>query len=256
MHEGVAHDENPPGRGSGRYPFGSGERPHQHAWDLKARYAKLHALVGKEINPDTGKYYTEKDIAKMMGFTHQEWDKEKQQWVEAGHTAKLKAEKEIATQEVNSDQYEEVMWYYNHIDPKTGKPYKRAEIARIMGINESSVRSIENTKSAAADNQLFRASEELKKASEEKGFIDISKGAELTLGVSPDRMNSVVEVLKKEGYTVQTINIPQPSHPGRYTTMKVLCPPGMEGQAFKHRYEIKSLEDISGIDNVATMKGW
>ncbi len=71
MHEGVAHDENPPGRGSGRYPFGSGERPHQHAWDLKARYAKLHALVGKEINPDTGKYYTEKDIAKMMGFTHQ-----------------------------------------------------------------------------------------------------------------------------------------------------------------------------------------
>lgn len=29
-HSGVAHDENPPGRGSGRHPFGSGERPYQH----------------------------------------------------------------------------------------------------------------------------------------------------------------------------------------------------------------------------------
>ena len=38
--------------------------------------------------------------------------------------------------------------------------------------------------------------------------------------------------------------------------MTVLCPPGMEGQAFKHRYDVKSLEDISGIDNVATLKGW
>lgn len=256
MHEGVGHDENPPGRGSGRYPFGSGERPHQRAWDLKDRYAKLHALVGKEINPDTGKYYTEKDIAKMMGYTKQEWDKQKHEWVEGGHIAKLKAEKEIATAEVNSDKYEEVMWYYNHINPNTGKPYKRADIARILGINESSVRSIENTKTSIEDNQLFRAAEQLKSISEEKGFLDISKGAELALGVSPDRMNSVVEVLKNEGYTVQNIMIPQASNPNRYTTMSVLCPPGMEGQAFKHRYEVRSVEDISGIDNVATQQGW
>lgn len=245
MHEGVGHDENPPGRGSGRYPFGSGDRPHQHSWDLKDRYYKLKALG-----------MSEKDIAAAMGYTKKEWDKEKQEWVEGGHIAKLRAEKEIAIANVNADKYEEVMWYYNHIDPKTGKPYKRAEIARIMGINESSVRSIENTKSAVEDNQLFRAAEQLKSISEEKGFLDISKGAELTLGVSPDRMNSVVEVLKNEGYSVQNINIPQASNPNRYTTMTVLCPPGMEGQAFKHRFDIKSVEDISGIDNVATQKGW
>lgn len=245
MHEGVGHDENPPGRGSGRYPFGSGERPHQHSWDLKSRYEKLKAMG-----------MSEKDIAAAMGYTKKEWDKEKQAWVEGGHIAKLRAEKEIATANVNADKYEEVMWYYNHIDPKTGKPYKRAEIARIMGINESTVRSIENTKTSAEDNQLFRAADQLKHISEEKGFIDISKGAELTLGVSPDRMNTVVEVLKKDGYSVQNIMIPQASNPNRYTTMTVLCPPGMEGQAFKHRFEIKSVEDISGIDNVATQKGW
>ena len=29
-HYGVAADANPPGRGSGRYPKGSGARPYQH----------------------------------------------------------------------------------------------------------------------------------------------------------------------------------------------------------------------------------
>lgn len=245
MHVGVAHDEAPPGRGSGRYPFGSGARPHQHDWDLKARYDKLKAMG-----------MSEKEIAYAMGYTKDEWDKEKQEWVQGGHIAKLRAEKEIAVANVNSDKYEEVMWYYNHIDPKTGKPYTRAEIARLMGLNESSIRSIENTKTAAADNQLFRAANELKAASEEKGFIDISKGAELSLGVSPDRLNTVVEVLKREGYSVQNISIPQVGNPNRLTTMTVLCPPGMEGEAFKHRFEVKSLEDISGIDDVATLKGW
>ena len=245
MHYGKAHDEAPPGRGSGRYPFGSGNRPHQHSWDLKSRYDKLKALG-----------MSEKDIAASMGYTKDEWDKEKQEWGKGGHVAKLRAEKEIAVAEINSDKYEEVMWYYNHIDPKTGKPYTRAEIARLMGLNESSIRSIENTKSAAEDNQLFRAAEDLKKISEEKGFIDVGKGAELTLGVSPDRMNTVLEVLKNEGYSVENIQVPQASNHNRYTTIKVLCPPGMEGEAFKHRYEVKAIKDISGIDDVATLKGW
>ena len=30
MHVGVGWDDNPPGRGSGRYPYGSGKNPNQH----------------------------------------------------------------------------------------------------------------------------------------------------------------------------------------------------------------------------------
>ena len=30
MHYGKGHDSNPPGRGSGRYPKGSGKNPYQH----------------------------------------------------------------------------------------------------------------------------------------------------------------------------------------------------------------------------------
>jgi len=245
MHAGVAHDENPPTTGSGRYPWGSGNRPHQHSWDLKSRYEKLKALG-----------MTEKEIAAAMGFTKEEWDNVNHQMVQGGHIAKLRAEKEIAVANVNSDKYEEVMWYYNHIDPKTGKPYTRAEIARIMGINESSVRSIENTKTAAEDNQLFRAAEQLKKISAEKGIIDVGKGVEHELGISPDRLNTVLEVLKNEGYTVENVGINYASNTNRQFTIKALCPPGMEGTAWQHRDEIRMCQDIDGIDNVATLMGW
>ena len=34
IHTGVAHDSNPPGRGSGRYAWGTGENPGQHQFDF------------------------------------------------------------------------------------------------------------------------------------------------------------------------------------------------------------------------------
>ena len=51
FHSGVAHDENPPGRGSGRYPYGSGKNPGQHRRDFVSEYEKYHkqGLKDKEI---------------------------------------------------------------------------------------------------------------------------------------------------------------------------------------------------------------
>lgn len=245
MHVGVAHDENPPTRGSGRYPWGSGNRPHQHSWDLLSRYEKLKALGMKE-----------KDIAAAMGFTKEDWDKVTHERVQVGNIAKLRAEHEIAVAERKSDEYEEVMWYYNHINPKTGKIYTRAEIARLMGRNESSIRSIENTASFKEDNQLFRAAEQLKKISEEKGFIDVGKGAELELGISPDRLNTVLELLKNEGYSVENVYMNYSTNTKQGVTIKTLCPPGMEGKGWENRYDIKMLGDTDGIDDVATLGGW
>ena len=40
-HSGVAHDENPPGRGSGRWPWGSGDKPFQRPRDFLQRTALL-----------------------------------------------------------------------------------------------------------------------------------------------------------------------------------------------------------------------
>ena len=73
MHSGKAHDENPPGRGSGRYPWGSGNRKHQHSWDLKSRIEKMKA-EGKEP----------KEIAKELGWTMDVYNKETGKFEKAG----------------------------------------------------------------------------------------------------------------------------------------------------------------------------
>lgn len=46
MHYGVGPDDNPPGRGSGRYPKGSGERPFQHDENKDAGEKKKKGLFG------------------------------------------------------------------------------------------------------------------------------------------------------------------------------------------------------------------
>ena len=62
LHTGVAHDENPPGRGSGRYGWGTGENPRQHQFDLLSEVERLRktgysddeiakALIGPKAKP-------------------------------------------------------------------------------------------------------------------------------------------------------------------------------------------------------------
>lgn len=82
IHEGVAHDENPPGPGSGRYPWGSGERQYQHEEriivsdtikldDLKEndttyRYDKIHKFVNQsDIKSEPIKSEKVKEKAKL-----------------------------------------------------------------------------------------------------------------------------------------------------------------------------------------------
>ena len=57
-HEGVAWDENPPGRGSGRYAHGSGDNPYQHDNTFLGRYNRYRAqgLTAKEIADKLGCY--------------------------------------------------------------------------------------------------------------------------------------------------------------------------------------------------------
>lgn len=42
LHVGKGHDDNPPGRGSGRYPYGSGSRPYQRE---KTRYSGVNNYI-------------------------------------------------------------------------------------------------------------------------------------------------------------------------------------------------------------------
>lgn len=220
MHYGKGHDDAPPGRGSGRYPFGSGERPHQHSWDVKSRIDKL---ADQGMSP--------KEIAKAMGWTMEQYNKETGKIETVGNVSRYRAEKEIAVHEIAMDKYEELMWYRSHNDPKTGKPYSTSEIARQMGFkNESSLRSYENSAKASPDSPIYKAAEQIKENIAKTGYLDVGKGSNLYLDITDDRMKTVLAVLEKEGYqVVNDVNVRQLNDSGNYTTRKILVSPDQVG---------------------------
>lgn len=238
-HSGKAHDENPPGRGSGLYPWGSGKRPHQHDWDTKARIDKLRAMG-----------WDDKKIAEAMGYTSvNQYTHEEEPSV-----SRLKAEYSIATNNVKADDYEAILWFDSHTNPKTGKPYTNREIAEEMGWpNESTVRTKRETGFSSDDNPILKAANTLKEATDETGYLDVGKGTELFLDVSPDRLNYSLEVLKKEGYEVRTLQQEQNNGSGQKTNKKILIAPDKVGEDEKELYqnaydalkkgEIKRLKD-------------
>lgn len=239
-HHGVAHDENPPGRGSGRYPYGEGSRPNQHQWDIYNRVKKLKAL-----NPNM----SEADLAAQMGcFQTDKYGNYilDENGNKKGSTRALRAQIQIATNTVKQDKFKEATWYKEHTNPTTGKAYTNAEIAKLMGLpNESSVRSLLETGAKGKQNQTSEVADRLKKASEELGYIDVGKGVELTLGISSDGLETSLEMLKQQGYTVKIMHVKQVSSTnGSETTYKILCPPGQTGnELYSDLTKIKLISD-------------
>lgn len=230
IHEGVGHDDNPPGRGSGRYAYGSGNRPHQHEWDIYARIKKYE---------EAG--MTPSEIAAAMGYKS---------------TTELKAAKQMASNAKKLDVGAEIDYYYHAINPATGKYYTTSEIGRIVGMGESSVRSRYSTYLKGNVSLVNDTAESLKQWVSEKGYIDVGRGSELYLGVSPDRLNTSLKMLEQEGYVVATIRIKQVSDSGQETTFKVLAPPGTtEKDIYDNRYNIEIMDDSSGTTNALVMKG-
>lgn len=223
-HAGVAHDENPPGRGSGRYPYGSGNRLHQHDWDVKARMDKLKAQGMSDAQ-----------IAEIMGYTNtNQYTHETKPSV-----SKYKAARQIAVRNTKVDQYEELIWYDSHIDPATGKPYTNRKIAELMGLpNESSVRTMRQTGYSEDDVPVFKAAKQLKEAITETGYLDVGRGAELYSDLSPDSFKTTLEILQREGYEVRSLKQDQNNVAGNNkTTVKVLIAPDKIGEDEKQLYK-------------------
>lgn len=220
-HSGKAHDENPPGRGSGRYPYGSGNRKHQHDWDVKARMDKL-----------TAQGLSQAEIAEAMGYTKYDYyTKETKPSV-----SKYKAERQIAVRNIKMDEYEEILWYDSHKDPETGKPYTNKKIAELMGLpNESSVRT--KRQNAHNEDPIFQAADQLKEAVKENGYLDVGKGTELYVGLSPDSFKTSLEVLRNEGYEIYPLKQDQNNNLGQKTTTMVLIPPNKVGETSKETYQ-------------------
>lgn len=216
MHYGVGHEN---GGRSGRYPWGSGESPYQHAGDFLSRIEELQK-EGKN----------EKQIAEELGLT----------------TTQLRAQKSLAKAQRRG------------AEVATAKKlrddgYSPTEIAKMMGYNnESSIRNLLNEDAEARMNAARATADLIKKNIDEKGMIDVGEGVEKELGVSREKLEQALYILESEGYPVYNGRVEQATNPGRFTTMKVICPKGAEHKDIYETDKINSMEDYISYDGGET----
>jgi len=186
-------------RRSGRYPWGSGENPYQHSGDFISR-----------VNAYKKEGMTEKEIANAMRFKS---------------TTDYRRAYTIATNQRRSLLYDEAK-------SLKSDGLSVSEIGRRMGLNESSVRSLLNEKSAHRMQAYEETANKLREELTEKlknnpgAGLDVGTDVERELGVSRNVLDTAIARLQYEGYNVYNIAIQQPtSKMGNRTTIKVLAEP-------------------------------
>ena len=212
IHYGVSVMDGAPGRGSGRYPWGSGENPKQRTDTFLSRYREYE-----------GKGLSEKEIAEKMGTT----------------TTKLRVQLSYAKSQKRMQMVDQAKALR-----KEGKSLN--EIAEIMGFdNDSSVRSLLNENAETRMRQSTATADKLRELVKEKGFLDVGPGAERELGVSRTKFDQALYILEMEGYDTFNRRIPQATNPAQKTTLKVLTPPGTQYSEIYDASKIHSVGDYA-----------
>lgn len=219
QHYGVSKTDGSPGRGSGRYPLGSGENPYQHSGTFLSR-----------IDAYKNQGLSEKDIAKLMGV----------------NTTQLRIQKAMARETIRRE------------DVATAKKLKEkgwsnTAIAKEMGFNnESSVRSLLNADAEGRMNQARSTVEFLKEQVKNKGIIDVGVGIERELGISEVKLKQALYMMELEGYPVYGAGVSQPTNPNQQTILRVVCPPGTEHKDVYNYDNIHTITDYVSHDDGAT----
>lgn len=200
-------------RRSGRYPWGSGERPRQNR-DLLSRVRELKA-----------QNVSEKDIADGLGMSVQE----------------LRNRYSIASKAERQEKIDRAMALKD-------KGYSTTAIAKEMGLNESSVRGLLDSKLAERTQEINRISDVLREGVKDKTYIDIGAGTEHDPklgGIKATKLKAAVQKLQdEEGYEVHNIQVDQLGTTHK-TTIKVLAPPNTTYRDIKeHQDQIKTISDF------------
>lgn len=184
---------------SGRYPYGSGDNPFQHDGSFSAY---VHELEKSEMCKGLSKSQREKKIADLLDIS----------------IDNLRAKIAQDTYNARNGNIQKALEMY-----ETGKSY--SEIGREMGLNPSSVRSLLSEPVRIRAQALNNTVGALERAVDERKYIDVSKGVQLQLGVTQDRMEKATQILYDQGYELYNMRVPQLTT-GNYTTLRVLAPPG------------------------------
>ena len=207
-------------RHSGRYPWGSGEEPYQHSRDFVSRYTEYE----------------------KQGLTHDKI-------LENMHmkTTEYRAMNALANAERRA--YE-----IQRIESLKADGLNNSEIARKLGYpSESTVRSLLDEKAKNNTQKALSTANYLKETLNQssKKFIDIGAGVEKEMGISAEKLKVAETILKAQGYEVYAFRVPQASNPGKFTTVRVLCPPGTQ---YKEAYDARDKGEIGTIVDYEQVK--
>lgn len=209
-------------RHSGRYPYGSGSDPYGRSMDF---YAMIDEL--KTNNPSI----SEKEIAEAMDFS----------------IAEFRARKTISKDHIVQRQTERAVQLRS-------KGMSLQEIAKEMDMAPPTVRlrlkNSENLKQSTLTNTV----DVLRKTVDAHDIVDVGKGTNLGLsvgekmGISPEKMNAALSVLREEGYG--TYNLQTPNVGTKHSTnQRVLVKPDVTfGEAKKMTDRIHTMGDFTEDD--------
>lgn len=201
MQDELMHYGTP--RHSGRYPWGSGENPYQHEPDFLSGVRKLEKQG-----------ISEKEIAEFYEMS----------------VSDLRKRKSLAINEEKAYLRARIADYQSQ-----GMGY--SEIGRILGKNESTIRSLVNESSKARQAVNEATIKVLKDNVDEKRYLDVGDGVASGMGITKNRLDTAVQSLVDEGYSLHKIRVPQVTNPGKYTQMMVLCQPDVTWDELRQNKE-------------------
>ena len=213
-HSGVGHLDNPPGRGSGRYGWGTGENPYQRAGSFLQRIAEYEAQG-----------LDESQIADILKCT----------------VTSLRAQKSLAGHMIKNE-------LAQRIERMRDKGISWRAIGAELGMNEATARSLVNETRQARRNAAINLAEKLKEQVDEKGIIDIGRGTNVFLNVSEGKLKEALEILKIEGYEVYDGSQEQILNPNQRTIIKALAKPGTPYSDIYDPEKVKPIDDIISYD--------
>lgn len=231
MHVGVGHDDDPPGRGSGRYGYGSGENPYQHGvtfYDKYNRY-KHQGLSEVEIaekmnarNMATGQVSTVV-LRKMYSMA----------------VSDFKASYKVA-QAQKAVELRDKGLSYDKIAAQMGLP------------GDSSVRHLISSMDKYKTQQHKVTAQYLVDRMEKTGkFLEVGDGAQYQLNVSRGTLDNALAYLQMQGYSVYNRRRPNATNKSVSTTLMILTPPGTER---KLTYDDKNMTSVIDFDDQSGKK--
>lgn len=210
-------------RKSGRYPWGSGAN--------SANVVQRSMGFQDYVESMKASGLSEVEIAKGVGMT----------------TTELRATRSIARNQIKQDQI-------SRAQRLKDKGYSNVAIGEKMGLNESSVRALLAPGEREKADALTAISDMLRQQVAEKTFVDVGKGVSNQLGISDDRLNTAISMLRAEGYEVHTVKEDQ-AGTAHKTTYRILVPPGVtQRDVFLNKANIQQINSIS-YDNGRTNLG-